>query len=122
LGVAVRVVDLLGERSAQALQILGERGQVVARAGLGGAGEQQGGGGGETGDSAHVGAPGNRYVDSAMGDLNGQVKSVAAGAAPTWRVQGAGGGGAMTVRSPLCSGGLTMPAASIASISRAARL
>jgi len=33
-----------------------------------------------------------------------------------------GGGGAMTLRSPLCSGPVTMPAASIASIKRAARL
>lgn len=33
-----------------------------------------------------------------------------------------GGGGASTLRSPLCSGVLTMPAASIASIRRAARL
>ncbi|SMQ95224.1 hypothetical protein NBC2815_01884 [Xanthomonas fragariae] len=33
-----------------------------------------------------------------------------------------GGGGANTVRSPLCSGWLTTPAASIASIKRAARL
>lgn len=33
-----------------------------------------------------------------------------------------GGGGASTVRSPLCSGALTTPAASMASINRAARL
>lgn len=36
--------------------------------------------------------------------------------------QSLGGGGASTLRSPLCSGGETMPAASIASTRRAARL
>ena len=65
-------------------------------------------------DDSHRGTPGGRWQQV----CREQAECVLDAA----KAQGFGGGGASTVRSPLCSCGETMPAVSIASIRRAARL
>jgi hypothetical protein len=54
---AVGVEDLLGEPSIQALQALGERGEILAAAGMGGRRQEQGNAGTDSKHGMHGGCP-----------------------------------------------------------------
>src|SRR5690606_14697048 len=124
LELAARIEHLLRELAVQTPQAAGEGLQTIARARMGIGGKAGAGQGNSKNGVAQEGSHGSRNpedvwngAESASLVLNGRQSTDKRRPALHF-----GGGGASTVRSPLCSGGLTTPAASIASISRAARL